>query len=347
MFPTLTIGDKAVKYAIVQGGMAVRISKSAVAAAVANAGSIGTIGASGMTVEELRGEIRHAKKLLVAPEQGLIAVNIMRAIREFKTLLTVCIEENVDIVFIGAGLIDRWVVEMTEGTNTLIVPIISRAGVLKVLVKREGIIPAAIVAESWEAGGHLGTKGPEGTTTAVLAEVLDAIEKLGLNIPVIAAGGIRTGEDCKMLIDMGAAGVQLGIPFALTDEVRETAPGWQDVLLRVTEEIVTGGDFGPGSPTGYPGRYAVTPVIEKLIADGVVHFGDKRPHCEASCLEKCAYRDSRFQESLCIFRHLVAGQEGDYENGLFFTGSGIDVLDTIKPAAAIIDQLVEEYDVAK
>lgn len=344
MLPTLTIGGKKASLPIIQGGMAVRISMAPLAAAVANAGGIGTIGASGLSPDELRAEIRLARKLLAPAATGIIAVNIMRAIREFLSLLIVCIKENVDIVFVGAGIIETWVVALTEGTNTIVVPIISRAGVIKVLVKRMGIIPLAVVAESWEAGGHLGPTGPEGTTLAVTAEILTAVSDLGLDIPVISGGGIRTGKDIRTFLEMGASGVQFGIPFALTTEVREYAAGWQDVILAATEEIVTGGKYGPGSPTGYPGRYAVTPLIERLIRNGVEHFGDERPKCKASCLEECAYRDSGFTKSLCIFRHLVAAQQGDRVNGLFFTGSGVADLNEIVPTKVLIGRLVAEYD---
>ena len=90
------------KNPIVQGGMAIKVSTAKLAAAVANCGGVGIIGASGLTEEELRSQIRLARSLQ-KNHDGLIGVNIMFAAREFSMLARVSMEEGIDIIFFGAG----------------------------------------------------------------------------------------------------------------------------------------------------------------------------------------------------------------------------------------------------
>ena len=98
--PELRIGKLVAKVPIIQGGMAIRLSTARLAAAVANEGGIGLIAASGMPFDELRHEIKLARKL---SPRGIIGINVMVAAREFKGLVTTAIEEGIDLVVAGAG----------------------------------------------------------------------------------------------------------------------------------------------------------------------------------------------------------------------------------------------------
>lgn len=118
------IGHLVAKLPIIQGGMAVRISTARLAAAVANAGGIGIIAGSGMSFEELRGEIQLARSLT----KGIIGINVMVAEREFKVLVRTAIEEGIDLVVAGAGF-SRDVFGMGKETGT---PIVTLASSVKV-----------------------------------------------------------------------------------------------------------------------------------------------------------------------------------------------------------------------
>ena len=98
--PELRIGKLVAKVPIIQGGMAIRLSTARLAAAVANEGGIGLIAASGMPFDELRYEIKLARKL---SSHGIIGINVMVAAREFKGIVTTAIEEGIDLVVAGAG----------------------------------------------------------------------------------------------------------------------------------------------------------------------------------------------------------------------------------------------------
>lgn len=99
--PVLKIGDLTAEVPIIQGGMAIRLSTARLAAAVAQEGGIGLIAASGMAFDELRKEIRLARKLTGG--KGIIGINAMVAAREFLGLITTAAEEKIDLIVAGAG----------------------------------------------------------------------------------------------------------------------------------------------------------------------------------------------------------------------------------------------------
>ena len=197
--PELRIGKLVAKVPIVQGGMAIRLSTARLAAAVANEGGIGLIAASGMPFDELRYEIRLARKL--APT-GIIGINVMVAAREFKGIVTTAIEEGIDLVVAGAGF-SRDMFAWGKDSGTPIVPIVSSAKLAKI---SQTLGAAAVVVEGAEAGGHLGTNR---SSRLIVPEVRKAVD-----IPVIGAGGVLHGEDIAEMLRLGADGVQMGSRFA-------------------------------------------------------------------------------------------------------------------------------------
>ena len=148
--PELKIGKLIAKVPIVQGGMAIRLSTAKLASAVANEGGIGLIAASGMPFEELRSEIRLARRLSPG---GIIGINVMVAAREFHGIVTTAIEEGIDLIVAGAGF-SRDMFALGKDPGTPIVPIVSSAKLAKI---SQSLGAAAIVVEGAEAGGHLGT----------------------------------------------------------------------------------------------------------------------------------------------------------------------------------------------
>ncbi len=190
--PELKIGTKIAKIPIVQGGMAIRLSTARLAAAVANEGGIGLIAASGMSHEELRYEIRLARSLT----SGIIGINIMVAARDFAGVVKTAIKEGIDLIVAGAGF-SRDMFGYGKESGTPIVPIVSSVKLAKI---SERLGATAIVVEGKEAGGHLGT------STSV-RELIPGI-RAAVKIPVIAAGGVLSGQDIVDFIKMGAACAQ-------------------------------------------------------------------------------------------------------------------------------------------
>lgn len=191
-----------IKYPIIQAGM-VWCSGWRLASAVSNAGGLGLIGAGSMHPEVLQEHIRKCKKATDKP----FGVNIPLMYPQIDEIMKIVVEEEVKIVFTSAGNPKTW-------TNFLHEHDIRVAHVIantKFAQKCEEAGVDAIVAEGFEAGGH---NGREETTTLCL---LPAVKKI-TTVPLLAAGGIATGESILAAMVLGADGVQIGTRFALTEE---------------------------------------------------------------------------------------------------------------------------------
>jgi nitronate monooxygenase len=312
--PSLTIGTCTARLPIIQGGMAVRISLSPLAGAVAAAGGIGVIAGSGLDDDELRREIRHARSIA---EGGIIGVNIMVAVSRFKELVHVALEEGIDLVIAGAGF-SRDVFTWCREAGVPMVPIVGSARVAKL---SEKFGASAVIVEGFEAGGHLGT---DRYMRDLLPEILEAV-----SIPVIGAGGVVTGADVKETLEAGAAGVQMGTRFAAT--VESSAPqAFKQMYVDATPDDVV----IVKSPVGLPGRALKNPFWERTQREDY----PKIPKC-ISCLKAC-------HKEYCIMNELVICQEGDVEQGLVFTGSAAARVHDIPTVADLMARLVEEYDEA-
>ena len=311
--PELRIGKLVAKVPIVQGGMAIRLSTARLAAAVANEGGIGLIAASGMPFDELRYEIRLARKL--APT-GIIGINVMVAAREFKGIVTTAIEEGIDLVVAGAGF-SRDMFAWGKDSGTPIVPIVSSAKLAKI---SQTLGAAAVVVEGAEAGGHLGTNR---SSRLIVPEVRKAVD-----IPIIGAGGVLHGEDIAEMLRLGADGVQMGSRFAASVE-SNGADELKKVYLRANspEDFIL-----VHSPVGLPGQAIRTPFSERILL-GTAPAPD---HCD-QCLKKCSHK-------YCIIRALTRAQQGDVETGLVFSGRRMQEIHDILPVKDIFAYLKREMD---
>lgn len=308
--PELKIGNKIAKVPIIQGGMAVRLSTARLAAAVANEGGIGLIAASGMPTDELRYEIRLARSRSLT--SGIIGINIMVAARGFSEIVKTAIEEGIDLVVAGAGF-SRDMFGLGQESGTPIVPIVSSVKLAKI---SQRLGAAAIVVEGKEAGGHLGT-------STSIRELIPDIAK-AVDIPVVAAGGVLSGQDIVDLIKMGASGVQMGSRFAASEE-SNAAPALKRFYLKSKpDDIVV-----IHSPVGLPGRAVRNPFADKIMVGPVPPKG-----CKA-CLKSCKH-------NFCIIDSLIRAEQGDVENGLVFTGEYIHRIKEILPVREIISRIKSE-----
>lgn len=191
-----------IRYPVIQGGM-VWCSGWRLASAVSNAGGLGLLGAGSMHPEVLREHIRKCRAATDKP----FGVNVPLMYPEIETLMHILTEENVKIVFTSAGSPKKWTPFLKEHGLT-VVHVVSSS---RFAAKCEEAGVDAIVAEGFEAGGH---NGREETTTLCL---IPAVRR-ATSLPLIAAGGIATGEGMAAAFALGAEGVQIGTRFALTEE---------------------------------------------------------------------------------------------------------------------------------
>ncbi len=352
----LNIGKLLAKVPIIQGGMAVGISGSGLASAVANAGGIGVIATAGIGHLEddksnfieanIRGfveEIRKARSLT----KGIIGVNIMAALSNYASLAKVAIKEGIDIIFSGAGLPLSLPAFLPKGnTYTKLVPIVSSGKALMLIARRWiskfNYVPDAVVVEGPLAGGHLGFKKDnifnkeyslEKLVPDVLSQAKILEDKYGKPIPVIPAGGIFTGADIHKFIKMGASGVQMATRFVATYEC-DASDEFKNAYIKANKEDV----IIIESPVGMPGR-----AIRNQFLDDVAS-GYKKPFkCPFHCIITCNFKETPY----CIAKALCNATEGNLSEGFAFAGQNVWRVNKIVHVSELIQSLKDEYDEAK
>ena len=216
-----------IEYPVIQGGMA-WIADAKLAAAVSNAGGLGLIAAMNSNGEQLRAQIKEAKKLTDKP----FGVNLMLMSPYIEEAVDVVCEEGISVVTTGAGNPSKYM-EKLKGANIKVICVVASVA-LAVMVERMGA--SAVIAEGCESGGHVG----ETTTMALVPQVVDAV-----NIPVIAAGGIADGRGMAAAYMLGAKAVQMGTRF-LTAKECGVHENYKEKVLSAKDRdtIVTGKSLG-------------------------------------------------------------------------------------------------------
>lgn len=350
----MKLGNRELALPLIQGGMGVGVSMGGLAGAVAAQGAMGTLSTADAGWNEpdfaahpqqanlraLRREVQRAKRL--AAGAGLVAVNAMVATRQYADSVRTALEAGADAIVSGAGL-PLELPALAEGFEALLAPIVSgpRAAQLicRTWAKRYSRVPDFVVLEGCQAGGHLGFEEADllsGRCTPLsrlIPEVLAALrpfeEKFGRAIPLFCAGGVATGAEMARCTRLGAAGAQLATRFIATEEC-DAGQGYKDVLLAARPEdlrIIH-------SPVGMPGRAVNSPLVQRLAA------GMRQPpaHC-SGCIKSCRPAETPF----CITHALIEAVKGNWEEGLFFSGSRVDLVDRMRTVPDLIDELMKEW----
>ena len=348
----LKIGNLTVAIPIVQGGMGVGISLSGLAAAVANEGGVGVISSAGLgllyhdfpgnfleaSIHGLKEEIRKAREKTL----GVIGVNVMVAMSNFADMIKTSITEKVDIIIAGAGLPLDLPSFLKKDSITKLVPIVSSARAAKIICEKwktnYDYLPDAVIVEGPKAGGHLGFKEEQITDNdymleKLVPEIVTELKvfenKFNQPIPLIAAGGIYTGQDINNIMKLGASGVQMGTIFVTTEEC-DASDAFKQSYINASEkdiEIIK-------SPVGMPGRAILSNFITK------VKEGKKQPKtCPFKCIKTCDI----FKSPYCIIIALINALKGNFENGYAFAGANAFRATKISSVKEVFQSLLKEY----
>jgi nitronate monooxygenase len=331
--------------------MGVRVSKANLAAAVANEGCAGIIATVGLANYEnspgsdfeqgcrvaLQEEIRKTHRMT----DGVIGANVMVALSNYESLVRACVEEKVDMIISGAGL-PMNLPAYTTGTDIQLIPIVSSARSLKLICRKRmkdfNRSPDAVIVEGMKAGGHLGysleqLEKNSPTLDEAVVDVLQFTQQLPTPIPVIAAGGIFSGQEMAHYLKLGASGVQMATRFVCTEEC--------DVDIKFKEAYL---DAGPEditlikSPVGLPGRVIKNAFVEKLNAGERVPF-----QCKYQCLRTCDPSTAPY----CIAAVLAKASEGNMDEAFAFAGSNAWRCNEIVSVKQLVQTILQEYEDAE
>lgn len=296
-----------IKYPIIQGGM-VWCSGWRLASAVSNAGGLGLIGAGSMHPDVLREHIRKCKTATHKP----FGVNVPLMYPEIDTLMKILIEEKIKIVFTSAGNPKTWTGLLKEHGIT-VAHVVSSS---KFAAKCEQAGVDALVAEGFEAGGH---NGREETTTLCLIPSV----RRATTLPLIAAGGIGTGEGMLAAFALGAEGVQMGTRFALTQE-SSAHDNFKKLCLNLNE-----GD---------------TRLLLKKLSPTRIIKGDF-----ATAVEEAEARGASVEELRLLLGKGRAKKgifEGDLEEGELEIGQVAALIRELQPVEEIMKDILKSYNLA-
>jgi enoyl-[acyl-carrier protein] reductase II len=297
-----------VKYPIVQAGM-IWNSGWRLASAASNAGALGLIGAGSMYPDVLREHIRRCKDATNQP----FGVNVPMLYPNIEEIMNIIIEEGVKIVFTSAGNPKTWTSWLKEKGITVVHVVSS----VKFALKAQDAGVDAVVAEGFEAGGH---NGRDHTTTLTLIPMV----KEHLKVPLIAAGGIATGQAMLAVMILGADAVQVGSRFVASIE-SSAHEGFKKVVV----------DAKDGDTQLTLKELAPVRLIKNKFFNDVQELYRKAP-----TVDELKLLLGRARAKRGMF-------EGDLEDGELEIGQIAGLIHEIKPAAQIIEDIITEFKLAQ
>ena len=292
-----------IEHPVIQGGMA-HLGTAELVSAVSNAGGLGIIGAGYSEPEWVRQQIRLTRQRTNKP----FGVNIPLLSPFAKQVIKVILQEKVTVVTTGEGNPGIYIPRFKEA-GIKVMPVVASVALAKRL-ERAGV--DAVVAEGMESGGHIG----QTTTMALVPQVVD-----GIQIPVVAAGGIGDGRGLAAALVLGAQGVQMGTRFVCSNEC-VAHPRFKDEIVKAHDRatVIT------GQTTGHPVRGLKNRMTRRFLA-----------------MEKAGASE----EELDLFgqgRMYLGLIDGNIDEGTLMAGQIAGLIEEIKPVRVIIEEMVAEAE---
>lgn len=293
-----------IRYPVFQGGMA-WVADAPLAAAVSEAGGLGILAAMNMNGEQLREEILKLRSMTDKP----FGVNVMLMSPYAEEVAETVTEERVPVLTTGAGnplvYMKKWL-----DAGIKVIPVVSSVALAQMVAKRGA---SAVIAEGGESGGHIG----EANTMPLVPQVVD-----GVDIPVVAAGGIADGRGLAAALMLGAEGVQMGTRFLVAKECN-VHENYKQKVLKASDT----GTMVSGRSTGHPVRALKTPFARNY---------SQREMDGASVQELNEFGTGALRKAV---------KEGDLENGSFLCGEIAGLVKQEQTCREIIEEIVSEAEI--
>jgi enoyl-[acyl-carrier protein] reductase II len=296
-----------IKYPIIQAGM-VWVSGANLAAAAANAGCLGVIGAGSMTLDLLDQQLKKVNSLT----DKSIAINLPLLYSKVEQQIEIALKNNIKIFITSAGSPKKYT-QYLKNKGCIVIHVTSSP---ELAVKCELAGVDAIIAEGFEAGGHNGRD--EITTLSLIPQVVKAV-----TIPVIAAGGFATGGSIAAGLALGASAIQMGTRFLMTKE-SSAHDNYKNLLLK--------------SQSG-----STKLMMKDLVP---VRLYKNKFYDEVEKLElDCANKEERL-EHLGHGRAKLGMLDGDIDQGELEIGQVCSLIKDIPTTQNMVDELIKEYNCA-
>lgn len=290
-----------IKYPIIQGGMA-WIAGGKLAAAVSEAGGMGTIGCGNSPASWLKQEIALAREITARN----FAVNLVLTSPYLEENIELIIKEKIAVVATGGGNPGPYMAKFKEA-GIKVMPVVASVALAKRL---ERLGADALVVEGVESGGHVG----EMTTMCIVPMVANEV-----NIPIIAAGGIADGRGLVAALALGAQGGQLGTRFICAREAN-VHPAYQEKVIRTRDRATV----VCGVSTGHPVRAIQNSFTREYL----------KTEKEGA--------DKEILMKLGSGRYPIAAVDGDMENGSILAGQISGLVKQVQSSAEIVEEIMAE-----
>lgn len=294
-----------IAHPVIQGGMT-SVGTARLAAAVSEAGGLGLVSAGRMTPAGFGEEIDRALALTARPVG--VNVPVLRDAAAMEGLLDAALSRRVAPVVLGGGNPGPWA-ERILAAGKLLAIVTANAAQAR---KAESLGAAAVIVAGVEAGGKAGVDEIGGMV--LVPEVADAV-----SIPVVATGGIVDGRGAAAAICLGAAAVQLGTRFMLSEE--------SPVHPRTRQAMINAGTAGTlliARRQGLGRRMLDTPAARRV---------------------RERERDAPLEELVALLSGALSVRgliDGDLEGGMVSCGQGVGRIRGVEPAGDIVRRIAAE-----
>ena len=298
------------------------ISESGLVSAMANAGAFGCLAAGNMEPALLANEIDGTRQLTDQP----FAVNLITIAPNYKAQLRLVVEKGVPFVIFAAGIPRASDIRVAKEDGAKVLCFVSTESIAKRLIEWGA---DALMLEGSEAGGHIGHV----SLAILLQQVLFTVD----SVPVFVAGGIGSGRLIPHLLLMGAAGVQLGTRFVVTEECK-THPRFKEAFIKARARDAVG--------TPQVGSELHVVAVRALRNKGMIRFEDFQVELIQMIKRgTMTQKDAQVEvENYWLGALRRAVQEGDVERGSLMAGQSVGLVNRIQPLREVMSELIREAE---